>query len=340
MTSPQDAPKVDSPFSFNATNNSKPTTTAPVPTSTAPSLFSFGKTESKPKESAAFSFGNPTPNSSQNTGGIFNFENDNSNPTQVSAGAPSRSDTAPTAPFQFPGSTLPSGAPQNSFSFGHSGASSTSEQFKFGGTTGSTNNASTSQPTPFGATKPTGFAAANPSAPFGSTTASSKPVSANPFQFGASNTSSTQSAASGSAGGGIFSFGSSGPNSSSAPFGAASPPQNAPPAFGANNTAAGNSVGPSQSNTGFNFATTANAAVPGVFQFGGGPPPSNQQAPAPAASYSFGNAITNAPTFGATSPIGQPPATPGGNMFSIGSSGNNANTKGRTIRTATRRRPK
>merc|ERR1711981_994963 len=113
-----------------------------------------------------------------------------------------------------------------------------------------------------------------------------------------------------------------GPNSSSAPFGAASPQQNAPPAFGTNNTTAGASAGPSQSNTGFNFASSANTAVPGVFQFGGAAS-SSQQTPTPAASFSFGNAIANAPTFGATSPIGQPPATPGGNMFSIGSSGSN-----------------
>ena len=102
---------------------------------------------------------------------------------------------------------------------------------------------------------------------------------------------------------------------------------------------AGSALGAgSQSSTGFNFTANANTSVPGVFQFGASSTPANP--PGASSTFSFGTAIANAPSFGTIPPAGQPGAPPGGNMFSIGTSGSSANTKGRTIRTATRRRPK
>ena len=352
-TSTQEAPKVDAPFSFNTPSTNKPSATSPLqPPSAAASAFSFGKPE-KQKETATFAFGNTSANTNQATGNIFNFGNTNTNPSQASAVAPRRSDTAPTVPFQFAGSTstLQPSAPQKSFSFGQSTTSKPGEPFNFGAAAaGNANSSISSQPPAFGTAKPTsGFGAVSSSVPFGSTTATSKPstATASPFQFGGSGTgSSTQTSAGSNPSAGIFSFGRTGATSSSAtPFGATSTQPTAPPAFGS--TATGRAVGSSQPNTGFNFTASANTTVPGVFQFGGPSPPSNQPAAAPAmqgpaSTFSFGSAVANAPAFGATVPptIGQPGAPPGGNMFSIGSSGSNANTKGRTFRTATRRRPK
>ena len=340
----QEPPKADAPFSFSATSN-KPANTSStlVPQSTASGMFSFGGTESKPKESNIFSFGNSASNSTQATGGIFSFGGSTaSSQVQGSTAAPKQPDVAPAAPFQFSGSTsLPPSAPQKAFSFGQTGSSNTSEPFKFGGTTSGSSNTSGSQATSFGAAKPSTFGAPS-TTPFGSTSAAPKPASATPslFQFGQSsstNTNNPQPSATGSAGSGIFSFGGGSTTSTANPF--AAPSQPAPPAFNATSPAS-NPGGSSQPNTGFNFAANANTAVPGVFAFGASS--SSQQAPPPASSsFSFGGAIANAPTFGATSPtMGQPAAPQAGNMFSIGSSGNSANKPGRTFRTATRRRPK
>lgn len=151
------------------------------------------------------------------------------------------------------------------------------------------------------------------------------------------NHTNTQATAAGASASSMFSFGNSGASTAPTPFGTSQQPS-AAPTFGSSTPSVGSSNANAQPTTGFNFAANANTAVPGVFQFGAASPPSNPQAPA--SSFSFGSAISNAPGFGSPAPsIGQPAASPGG-MFSIGASGNNANTKGRTFRTATRRRPK
>ena len=344
-TSTQEAPKADAPFSFNAPNTNKSSTTSPLQTlSSTSSPFSFVNQENKTKESAPFSFGSGNANANKPSGGIFNFGGTNTTNTNQGMGtAPKRADTAPTAPFQFSASTsLQPSVPQKSFSFGTSTTSNPLDPFKFGTPSGGGTSTNLSNQPGFAAAKPTpAFGAASSTSPFGSTIATSKPATATAslFQFGQSGSNpSSQPNAGSNSNAGIFSFGSGGTSSSTTPFGSSS--QQAAPAFGSTNT--GSAAGNTSSSTGFNFAANANTTVPGVFQFGTASPQGNQPGAANPPGFSFGPALANAPGFPSTSSLamGQPGAPPGTNMFSIGSSGTSANTKGRTFRTATRRRQK
>ena len=337
---PQEVPKKDAPFSFSVATTKAPT--APqVPQTSVSSTFSFGSDSNKSKEGGVFSFGNPTSTNKQPSGGIFSFGNTKANDSsQASTNVPARPDSAQSAPFQFSGSTLQPSAPQKTFAFGQN---NTSEPFKFNGPTAGSSDTPKAKATPFGATLPTAFGVASPSATFATSPVQNSASSTSGlFQFGGSGSSTLkQPGASSNAGAGVFSFGNSGASNTTAPFGATSPRQNTPSPFGNNSaTGTGATATATQPSSGFNFAANANTAVPGVFQFGAAAPSNN---PAPAASsFSFGNALANAPTLGSSNvpSMAQTGGTPGGNMFSIGTSSNNASMRGRTIRTAARRRPK
>ena len=338
---PQEVPKKDAPFSFSVATTKAPTAAQVPPTSSASSTFSFGSDSNKPKESGVFSFGNPASTNKQPSGGIFSFGNTKANDSsQVSTNVPARPDSAQSAPFQFSGSTSQPSAPQKTFAFGQS---NTSEPFKFNSPTAGSSDTPKAKATPFGATLPTAFGVASPSATFATSPVQNSASSTSGlFQFGGSGSSNLkQPVAPSNAGAGVFSFGNSGASNTTAPFGATSPRQNTSSPFGNNSaTGAGATATATQPSSGFNFAANANTAVPGVFQFGAAAPSNN---PAPAASsFSFGNALANAPSLGSSNvpSMGQTGGTPGGNMFSIGTSSNNASMRGRTIRTAARRRPK
>ena len=348
--STQTGTKMDAPFSFSSASSNKtnPTPTLQPESPMSSSPFAFGKTENKQSENATFSFVKPSSNANLPQGNIFQFAtNQASNSSQGTAAAPRRADTAP---FQFGAtastSTLQPSVPQKSFSFGPSTTSNSSEPFKFDTSTGGSTSG-TAQPAPiFGSVKPTStFGAASSTSPFGAVPSVTKPATATPnlFQFSPSSGTGPRTQLTGGNSGtaGVFKFGNTGSGAAAtatSPFGATLAPQNAPPAFGSTTAGSAPGVG-SQSTPGFNFTTNANTAVPGVFQFGASSPPAANPAAAGSA-FSFGSTIANAPSFGTIPPVAQQGAPPGGNMFSIGTSGSSTNTKGRTIRTATRRRPK
>merc|ERR1712226_330417 len=142
--------KTDGALSFSTTLNTPATSSMPPP-STTPSIFSFSDSNpSKVKAGGIFSFGQSTSSSTASSTGIFgNVAGTDS--SSKSAIAPRRADTAPTTPFQFSGSAIPSSGPQKSFSFGQS---STSQPFKVDSTPTNTGDITKTNSTHFGSIKP------------------------------------------------------------------------------------------------------------------------------------------------------------------------------------------
>jgi len=347
--------------------SSQNSTFASIPaTSTSSQPFSFGATPAKTTVSSTFSFGSVNPPVTSSS--LFTFGKTASEPSKPFAFGNSNQNTASTNPF---GSNTPSfgTAVTSTSGFGSTssnafgGSTATSASNTFGGTS-VTKSASTGNVFSFGKSSTAQPAAAPSPFTFGASNPSKPPVASatvTPFQFGAPSSSPPKPTFNfgGSSSSSTPAFGATTPAPFGTPAAAVSPtfgaPQNnsstQPPgvfSFGATSTPAPGATAPT-SNTGFNFsAATQNPS--GVFNFGGSTQPSNPQVTSP-----FGAPVNPAPAFGAPSTnfgaappsfggssgnFGTAPgaAPAGGNMFSIGTGGQQTRSSTSQRRIATARR--